>query len=208
MDLMEEVSCNIAQALNEVESKNYQEAEENISNASEILETISLPDNELLMTIVWNQSKILEILSQLNSEKTAQQQQQQSSMKEAVLELDPPNRPSNVNIYGHIDDLAALSAQLAQDCVFKPSKVTFDDIIGLEYVKESLKDNIIDRFELPQVYGTDTDIYLLYLFYGPPGCSKSKCSEATIYEIEHRVKSVYSLAHDPALNGWQACKNK
>ena len=203
MASLEAVNTCIARAQEEIESEEYESAEEFIKEANDGIEKLSQIDTLMLQSIKSKINIIIEMLKVVNSKNNSNQQ---PSTKEAtispaqigtILPEAVGRGAENVNIFGHVDSISDLATQLAIDCVEKPSEVTFDDIVGLDNLKESIRENIIYRYELPELYCLDVkEKYQSYLFYGPPGVSKSAASKATVNEIRRYIKNVYRVKPD------------
>ena len=205
MASLEAANTFIAAAEEEVECEEYELAERLLKEASVPIETMSQLDPLMFKSIQNNQVKILDMLKVVNSEKNYQQPsmaeatspvQSDNAMTEAA-KTQCPGRAENINIYSHIDNIPDLATQLAIECAEKPSTVNFQDIVGLDKLKQSIREKIIYRYELPELYsGNVKDNYQCYLFYGPPGVSKSAASKATINEVRPYIKNVYRVTTD------------
>ncbi len=63
------------------------------------------------------------------------------------------------------------------------SPKSLDDVVGLEEIKKTLQEEVIDYFEHPELIQMDKEEYGIsptstILFYGPPGCGKTYITEA------------------------------
>jgi len=70
----------------------------------------------------------------------------------------------------------------------KALKQTFDDVGGLEEVKEALKMHVVWPMHNPQVFGTDDEMRTQpkgVLLYGPPGTGKTMLARALAKELGH-----------------------
>ena len=199
MASLEAANTFIAAAEEEVECEDYELAERLLKEASVPIETMSQLDPLMFKSIQNNQVKILDMLKVVNSASMAEATspvQSDNAMTEAA-KTQSPGRAENINIYSHIDNIPDLSTQLAIECAEKPSTVNFQDIVGLDKLKQSIREKIIYRYELPELYsGNVKDNYQCYLFYGPPGVSKSAASKATINEVRPHIKNVYRVTTD------------
>ena len=199
MSTLADVATYTSKAEDNVECQNYENAEENMSLAREHLEKVSSIDSVLIKSISKKQDHILDLLKVV---KSSSKSHQQPSLFPAQFGKEAEETTlGNVNIFGHVDNINDLAKQLAIDCALIPSKVTFQDIVGCDDLKDSIREKIIYRYEFPELYSMNvTNNYQCYLFYGPPGVSKSVASKAIVNEVKQYIKNVYRIKPD-VING-------
>jgi ATP-dependent 26S proteasome regulatory subunit len=79
-------------------------------------------------------------------------------------------------------------------------RITFEDVGGMEELKEQVRLNIIYPFQHPEVYTAyGKKIGGGILMYGPPGCGKTYLARATAGEIGAHF---YSVSLDEVLSMW------
>ena len=144
MASLEAANTFIAAAEEEVECEDYELAERLLKEASVPIETMSQLDPLMFKSIQNNQVKILDMLKVVNSASMAEATStvlSDNAMTEAA-KTQSPGRAENINIYSHIDNIPDLSTQLAIECAEKPSTVNFQDIVGLDKLKQSIREKI------------------------------------------------------------------
>lgn len=74
---------------------------------------------------------------------------------------------------------------------FEESKITFEDVGGMDALKEEIRIGIVYPFEQPEIYKKyGKKIGGGVLLYGPPGCGKTYIARATAGEISAMFLSV------------------
>ncbi len=76
-----------------------------------------------------------------------------------------------------------ISPIIIETKIIETKKVSFDDVVGLENVKEKIRLKIIEPFKHPELYTYfGKKIGGGILMYGPPGCGKTLLAEAAAHE--------------------------
>lgn len=96
-----------------------------------------------------------------------------------------PNKSNNANTITNKTNNNPIIRELNPSFlpIGNKKKITFNDIGGLEELKEDIRMKIIEPFKHPDIFAYfDKKICGGILMYGPPGCGKSLIAEATANE--------------------------
>lgn len=87
-------------------------------------------------------------------------------------------------------------------------KQSFDDVAGMEYMKEELKKHVknADKKGLFELFGMDA--MTGFLFYGPPGCGKTYLIEAFVHELMKDGYKYMSIESGDILSKYQGESEK
>ena len=87
-------------------------------------------------------------------------------------------------------------------------KQSFDDVAGMEYMKEELKKHVknADKNGLFELFGMDA--MTGFLFYGPPGCGKTYLIEAFVHELMKDGYKYMSIESGDILSKYQGESEK
>ena len=86
--------------------------------------------------------------------------------------------------------------KLLRDCVVTEFRDdTFENMIGLEEVKEELMEKIVIPFELPNLYDAERNEETFVLSFGPPGTFKTAVCYAVYNKLKDVIKKFFVIGH-------------
>ena len=115
-----------------------------------------------------------------------------------AVELDPAvNDPDLADRLGTLDSVkhrtavAQYSSNVAVETSLERPTITFQDVGGMEAIKEEIRLKIVHPLTHPEIYQAyGKRIGGGVLMYGPPGCGKTYLARATAGEIKAKFLSV------------------
>merc|ERR1712176_493333 len=93
-----------------------------------------------------------------------------------------------------------LRGALAGAIVQENPGISWDDVIGLENAKESLKETVILPVRVPQLFTGKRKPFKGILLYGPPGTGKSYLAKAVATEADSMF---FSVSSSDLVSKWQ-----
>ncbi|XP_028392111.1 vacuolar protein sorting-associated protein 4B-like isoform X1 [Dendronephthya gigantea] len=98
------------------------------------------------------------------------------------------------------DQSKKLKSQLHSAIVMERPNVKWDDVAGLEYAKESLKEAVILPIKFPHLFTGKRTPWRGILLYGPPGTGKSYLAKAVATEANN--STFLSVASSDLVSKW------
>mmetsp|Transcript_17291 Transcript_17291/g.47623 ORF Transcript_17291/g.47623 Transcript_17291/m.47623 type:complete len:448 (+) Transcript_17291:372-1715(+) len=100
---------------------------------------------------------------------------------------------------------AKLRGALAGAIVQEKPDITWDDVIGLENAKDSLKETVILPTRFPQLFTGKRKPFKGILLFGPPGTGKSYLAKAVATEAD---STFFSVSSADLISKWQGESEK
>lgn len=96
----------------------------------------------------------------------------------------PDTRVVATDVYRAINEVKREKSHTSR-FITSPPETTFDDVVGMEDLKETLKSKIIQNVQTPDVY-EEFDVHTThgFLLYGPSGTGKTHISKALAGELD------------------------
>merc|ERR1712161_19016 len=100
----------------------------------------------------------------------------------------------------HDTEKTKLRGALAGAIVSEKPNVSWNDVIGLENAKHSLKETVILPTRFPQLFTGERKPFKGILLYGPPGTGKSYLAKAVATEAD---STFFSVSSSDLVSKWQ-----
>ncbi|CAF1262354.1 unnamed protein product, partial [Didymodactylos carnosus] len=177
-------------ATKEDEQKNYKKASENYMSAAEWL---------LLAKKHGNMNEDTKVMITKKAESYINRAEQikkllfsEGSKKKAVAEGGSGGNKKNGDDDDEVDPEKKKMAQKFAGSIVSETKVSFNDVVGLDQAKEALKEAVILPIKFPQLFTGNRKPWAGILLYGPPGTGKSYLAKAIATECKSTFISVSS----------------
>lgn len=109
---------------------------------------------------------------------------------EANGDMDPAAQEALIKLIRGIDELAA--TQILNDIIVRGDEVYWDDIVGLDSAKNSLKEAVVYPFLRPDLFRGLREPTRGMLLFGPPGTGKTMLARAVATESKSTFFSISS----------------